>query len=294
MTYDSLKMTRILTLSVLAFWVVMTVLLLRMVYFPDQSRYVEVPARRIMKSFLEGGTTINTLHIYHKDKKLGNASVNARRIPDKEERYRVHLSGSLDKGALESVEGQVSWRLEVDVINMEQWGGARGQVRLIDTGMVLDFEWPKDQRMPTFTLKQKDMVVADDESIRPLVASLMGQGATGGLGLPGGMGATPEADIAALIRMKAMEGMMMLAGQNRHAYLMEFSAMDQWKARAFFTDAGELALVDLPEGYRLVEPVIYGLVPEYNEDDEVPVEPLPGEAPIPAASPQIEVGSKSS
>jgi hypothetical protein len=45
--------------------------------------------------------------------------------------------------------------------------------------------------------------------------------------------------------------------------------MDRWKARAFITEAGEFVLLDLPEGYRLVEPVIHGLVRDYDADDEV-------------------------
>ena len=44
--------------------------------------------------------------------------------------------------------------------------------------------------------------------------------------------------------------------------------MDRWKARAFITEAGEFVLLNLPEGYRLVEPVIHGLIRDYDADDE--------------------------
>lgn len=276
-------MMRIVTLSVLGFWALMTLLLVRMIYFPDHSRYVEVPPRVVLRGFLDGGTTNNTLHIYRKDQKVGHASVTARRVwTNGVNQYRVHFSGVLDKGVLEVEEGQVNWRLEIALDNLDTWSGAKGQIRLGESSTVLDFEWVKNERVPRFTLKQKGMVVADDVSIQPMLSAFMGpQGGVSGA-VPEGLGLPPNADVATMIRVKALEGLMELAGQQRHAYLLEFIAMDHWKAKAFFTDAGELALMDLPEGWRLVEPVIYGLVPEYPEDEDLPVPPMEQPAQAPA------------
>ncbi|WP_265595951.1 hypothetical protein [Verrucomicrobium sp. BvORR106] len=278
-------MMRIITLSVLVFWVAMTGLLVRMVYFPDHSRFVEVPPRLVLKGFLEGGATINTLHVYKKDQKLGHASVSTQRVwTGGVNQYRVHFSGVLDKGAIEMVDAPINWRLQLFLEDLDTWAGAKGQVRLGDTNTVLDFEWSKDERMPRFTLKQKGQVVADDDSIQPMLGAFMGPQAAGaGPVLPEGLGLAPGADVATLFHLKTLQGVMMLAGTERQAFLLELSAMDHWKAKAFFTDAGELALVDLPEGWRLVEPVIYGLVPEYPENEEIPVPPMeqPGAVPTP-------------
>ena len=68
------------------------------------------------------------------------------------------------------------------------------------------------------------------------------------------------------MKVTAREGSMKIAGQRRKGYVIEFSLMDHYHAKAFFTEAGELAIVELPEGYRAVEPVIHGLVPD--EPDE--------------------------
>lgn len=278
-------MIRILSLSVLAFWLVMSVLLVRMVYFPDHSRYEEVAPRLVLRNFLEGGAAINTLHLYHKERKLGHASVNTRRLWNAgRNRHRVHLSGVLDKGAVEALDGQVNWRLEVDLENMERWVAAKGQIRVSGNSSVLDFEWQEGEKMPRFTLKQKGVVVADDTTVQPMVAAMMGQQEAAGLPLPEGVAVPPGAEVMSLIKVRAMEGLMMLAGQKRQAYLLELAAMDQWKARVYFTTAGELALVDLPEGYRMVEPVIYGLVPEYDENEDIPVPPMEPE-PSPDAQP---------
>jgi hypothetical protein len=297
-------MTRLITLSVLAFWVLMTTLLLRLVYFPDHSRYREVPSRLVLKSFLEGGATINTLHVYHKDRKLGHASVSARRLPSAiPDHYRVHLSGVLEKGSLEMIPGQVSWRMDVELENLDTWAGSKGQIRLMDTNMVLDFEWTKGERLPRFTLKEKGVVLADDTSLQPLLAGMLGPNLAGfkmpeGLAMPGGVELPENSDISSFIQAKTQEGRMKIAGQYRQAYLMEFSVMDQWKAKVYFTEAGELALMDLPQGYRFVEPVIYGLVPQYDEDEEIPVppmEPPPAAAPSspPAPAPEISPPVKS-
>jgi hypothetical protein len=282
------NMMRIITLSVLVFWVAMTGLLVRMVYFPDHSRFVEVPPRLVLKGFLEGGATINTLHVYKKDQKLGHASVSTRRVwAGGVNQYRVYFSGVLDKGAIEMVDAPMNWRLELLLEDLDTWAGAKGQIRLGETNTVLDFEWVKSERMPRFTLKQKGQVVADDNSIQPMLGAFMGPQAAGADPvLPEGLGLAPGADVATLFQVKTLQGVMMLAGQERQAFLMELSAMEHWKAKAFFTEAGELALVDLPEGWRLVEPVIYGLVPEYPEDEDIPVPPMEQPATVPGAPPQ--------
>jgi hypothetical protein len=61
---------------------------------------------------------------------------------------------------------------------------------------------------------------------------------------------------------------MSLAGQRRRGYVIDFTIMDQYRAKAFFTEAGELALVEMPDGWRALDQIIYQLVPEIPEPDQ--------------------------
>ncbi len=261
-------MWRTLTILTLAFWITMTVLLLRHTYVPEGAGFAEIPPRTILKNFLELGATLNTLHIYHRDQKLGHASINQRKAsksPSNND-YSIMVSGLLEEGSVKGVQGQIAWRFDIQLKNLDTWLGSTGQIRLPTTGMILDFRWPPDKRIPEFTLKQNGIVTADHNTIQPMLAQMLGDPAmmANQLGVPADAGA----DASKLVKVKAREGRMVLAGQNRRGFVLEFSVMDRWQAKAFFTEVGELALITLPEGYRLVEPIIHGLVPDYPDEEE--------------------------
>lgn len=258
-------MLRVLMIGVLAFWLVMSVLLVRVVYFPDGTGFGKVPPELVLKMFLEQGTTLNTLHVYHKERKLGFASISQRRTGAKDKErsgdFVIFASGGMDKGAFAQVPGEVAWRVDFTVEALSKWKGSKGQVRIPESRMVLDFDWKSGQALPQFSLKQHGLVIADEKVVAPLVTQVLGSpGAQTGLAAQAG-----EED-AGLVKVTAREGTMTFAGQMRRGYVVEFSVMERWKARAFVTEAGELAVVDLPEGYRLVEPIIHGLAPEYDEE----------------------------
>jgi hypothetical protein len=255
-------MWRFLQIFVVAFWLVMTAWLVRSVYFPEDAGFAEVPPKLILKTFLEQGGLINTLHVFHRDRKIGNAAVTPRRSGEGADAdYDLLISGLLDKDAIEDVDGPISWHMELHLLHGDAWGGAVGRVRLLSSNTSLDFNWAKDKSIPAFTLKKNGLVVADDTLVQPLIAQMtMGQEPA----LPGGV--DPEG-VASTFNVKSREGLIKLAGQKRKGYVIEVGFMDRYNLKAFFTEAGELALVELPEGYRLLEPVIYGLIPDQPEEE---------------------------
>jgi hypothetical protein len=85
-----------------------------------------------------------------------------------------------------------------------------------------------------------------------------------------------------VLRIKARQSAMDFAGQKSQGYLLEFTILDQWKARTFIAEAGEFVLMDLPEGYRIIEPVIHGLAKEYDPDKEQVITSEGDVAPVPA------------
>lgn len=240
-------MWRAITCMVFAFWVVMFSLLVRATYYPEESRFAQLPPRSVLRMFIDQANNASTLHLYRDGLKVGHLFLSAHRAVDYLESGDCSLlaSGLMEKGALQDVEGAVSWRLNLQLLGGERWGGASGQLRIQDSGTVFDFNWPHDQHLPAFTLRKAGEVVADDKLLQTMIPEM-----------PPGAGGDD------MVKLKAREGVMQLAGQKRRGYVLEFSVMEQYHIKAFFTEAGELAYAELPGNYRALEPVIHGLIPE--------------------------------
>lgn len=263
-----LGMLRVVVAAVLLFWVVMTTLLLRVTYFPEGSMFEKVPPEVVLRMFLQQPKTSSTWLLFQRDKRLGPVSISQHRVGRRqqtgreEDDYVVRVQGTLERGALETVKGSVVWRVSFLVEGLQVLRSASGQVRMPEEDRVLDFEWTLGDEMPKFTLKQAGVVMMDDKLVEPLVAQMLG-------------GKEQRADgegesLGSMLRLSARQGMITLSNDKRQGYVLEMVALEQWKAKAFFTEVGELALIDLPEGFRVVEQIIYGLAPEYpEEEDEV-------------------------
>lgn len=263
-------LTRVFMVFVLAFWLVMTALLIRYTYYPEGSQFAEVPPRVVLKLFLDQGSKNNTMHIYHFDKKIGHASVDSRslRFVDGQRGqprgHALRISGLLEKGTVKSVPDVINWWLEIRLKNLEEMASLRGHIRMHGSGATLDFVWNAGERAPKVTLSNRGDPSADTQMMQLLLNQALGGSAEGmlasqGIVAPGG---APQAEI------KTREGKMNLGGQRRNGYTLEIGALDRFRLKAFFTEAGELAIVTLPDGYRLIEPVIHGLAPEYGEEEE--------------------------
>jgi len=268
-------MWRTISFLVILFWLVMSVLLVRLTYFPDGTAFGKVPPDMVLRMFMDQGTSLNTLHIYRDQAKIGYASVASRRgepehgRPDKVEANgdrSLMASGVLDKGAISDITpDQVAWRFDLNLGDLTQIKGSTGQIRLMDAGLVLDYQWAAGEKMPRFTLKHHGQLLGDQSSSL-MMGQMLGMPNIDGF-LPEGGKAAPPDDASSLMKVNARQGAMNLSGQKRKGYVLEVSFMERWKVKAFFTEVGELAVVDLPEGYRLVEPVIHGLQPDFEGAD---------------------------
>jgi hypothetical protein len=250
---------------VLAFWLVMTVLLVRYTYFPEGSRFAEVPPRVVMKLFLEQGAKNNAMHVYHYDKKIGHAAFEARKVksieslPGDPVTHVVKINGLLERGMLSAVREPVIWRLEARLKGMEEFEYFKAHIYMQDSGMTAELVWNVGERAPRISLSAKEGPSPEAQILQTLLAQVLGTGS-----LPGGA-ATPSEQSVQLI---ARQGNMNIGGQKRLGFTMEIGATESWKMKAFFTEAGELALVTLPDGYRLMEQTIYNLAPDYGEEEE--------------------------
>jgi hypothetical protein len=251
---------RLLVILVTLFWLVMASLLVRVTYFPEGSPFAQMPPGAVLKLFLERGASGKQLHLYHGERKIGHVTLDLRRMPATQdaEDYMLLLSGMVEAGVLGDIAGSLNWRMTINLHEGRRWAGASGQVRLPEAGALLNFNWREGRPAPEFTLHRRGALQADDRLLQPLLGQLTA-GATAGT--PPSAAAQDE-----LLRVSAREGAVKIAGQNRRGYVVGFSVMNRYRASAFFTEEGDLALIDLPEGYRALEPNIHGLVPDEPEE----------------------------
>lgn len=256
-------MWRAFSLLIIGFWLVMSSLLVRFAWFPEGTQFSEVPARMVLKQFLEQGSevsTAGTLHIYRRDEKIGNATVSCKRARDKDNDFSVRVDGMLDSGVVPQVEGVIRWGFTLKLQDVDRFGEVKGNLRFERTRKIIDFLWQRGAKAPIINLRG-DQSGVNHELVQAMIMQMLGGGMDQSLGV------APDAEVASLIQMKARDTEMDFAGQKSKGYLLEFATMERWKVRAFITQAGELALVDLPEGYRLVEPVIHGLARDFDAED---------------------------
>lgn len=239
-------MWRFITFMIFAFWAVMVTLLVRATYYPEESRFAQLPPRTVLRMFLDQANNSNTLHLYHDGVKVGHVFLSAHHASDHADGddYSLLISGLLEKGAVQEVDGALSWRMSMLLLGAERWGGASGQIRIHDSASVFDFNWAQGQKFPAFTLRKGVEIVADDKLLQLMMPEM-----------------PPDAGGNDMVTVKAREGVMNLAGQKRRGYVLELKFME-YHLKAFFTEAGELAFAELPGGYRALEPVVHGLVPD--------------------------------
>jgi len=256
---------RVVTAVFLLFWAVMTGLLLRNVYFPDHSTLAEVPPRLVFDLFLNQAVThSNTLHVYHHQEKLGHASFHVVKSggegDDALPLYRMTVSGGIDAVAGEGQRVTSGWRLETDLRDGEALEGLRLDLTSTATNHTVMLRWKVGEKLPQLEVRQGNQVVMDTKGALALAGMGEQMGLFSGmLGLSGKEGQEPQ------LRMTAREGLMDLAGRSRRCYVIRITAYDLYEVQAIFTEVGELARVDLPQGFCLREPLIHGLEPDLVE-----------------------------
>jgi hypothetical protein len=266
-TVDSRGMLwRVLTAVLLLFWAVMTGLLMRTVYFPDQSVLAEVPVRMVLDLFLnQAAAHSNTLHLYQNEERLGHASfhvVRTDKVGGDKPLYRMTVSGGLDA---EGGEGKLrraaaGWRMEADLREGEELESLQVDLTAAEAERTVMLRWKKGEELPAMEVRQGNKIVMDTKGALALVGMGEQMGMFGGLlGLAKPGGGSPQ------VVVEAREGVMDLAGRGRRCFVVRMKLFETYDVQALFTEVGELARVDLPHGFSLKEPLIHGLEPDLVE-----------------------------
>lgn len=248
---------RLISAMVVLFWAVMTGLVIRDTYFPDHSRFAEVPVRFVFDLFLsEAAAFNNTLHLYQGREKIGHTTFALRRMDEattgQEPVYAIVTNGSVTvPGASEKTE--FGFRLNGELLGAERWRRFEAQINAPQSETEAMITWKEGDKLPGMEVKKGGQVVMNTAMASAMLDSPAAAGLITQM-LPAG--ALPQ---AASMRLLAREGRLELAAKQRRCYIVTATLMQDYKARLYFTEIGELARVDLPGGYRLLEPMLHGL-----------------------------------
>jgi len=252
---------RLLSAIIVLFWAVMTGLIIRDAYFPDHSRFAEVPVHFVFDLFLDEAAAFNnTLHLYQGQEKMGHATFALRRLEGNEEPiYALAANGSITVPAAKE-KADVGFRVSGELMAAERWRQLAVHITSSETETEADIAWKEGETLPHMEVKKGGQVVMNTAMAKSMLDSPVTSGWITQM-LP--MSTLPQ---ASAMRLHAREGRLDLAGKQRRCYIVTATLMQEYEARLFFTEIGELARVELPGGYRLIEPMMHGLEPGMKTD----------------------------
>jgi hypothetical protein len=150
-------------LAIVSFWLVMTTLLVRMVYFPEESRLAREEPRLVLERFLNSGVE-NSMDVWKGNEVIGNLRIESKKAPaTKKGRpaapYVLHSQGKLKI----LFPGQPTrWLQLLSQLYMDLDGNTPRsfmQLNLDNPGLSFSVNNPVAPEPPTFLLKQGDSVL---------------------------------------------------------------------------------------------------------------------------------------
>lgn len=250
---------RVVAAIVVLFWAVMTGLLIRDIYFPDESRFAAVPPRYVFDLFLkQAEVSASTLHLYHRGEKIGHANLTIGAGGTKElKRYNWLARGVIERLQEKSARVNATWEVSGEMDEVGNWHQMELTAAMPKQEAQMTLSWKDGEKLPKVNMTQQGKTVLDSQSLAVLMA--MGAGASGEWMKSFGALAS-EAPEAGAFQFTAREGSLELAGRERRCYLVTAPLPGGQVLRLVFAETGELARIDLPQEYRLIEPMIHGMI----------------------------------
>jgi hypothetical protein len=260
---------RLISAAILLFWAVMTGLIIRNSYFPDSSRFASVAPKLVFDLFLnEAAAFNNTLHLYHELEKTGHANFTIRRLsPDANGQpiYALGSHGAFDTPGEGPDKPNNQFRINAELDDAERWRSFDIEVINHGNNTTARVRWKRGDAFPDIEIKRGNQIIMNSQMAQAFMA-LQG----GGVGAAGGgdwlsqFSQSGASDMVGAMQLHAREGIMDLAGKQRHCYIISAGLPGVYEAKIYFTEVGELARIELPQDYRLLEPMMHGLEPELN------------------------------
>lgn len=253
------------------FWAVMTGLLVRDVYFPAESRFTEVPARFVFDLFLKQATVnADTLHLYHRQEKIGHATINitSKSLPDGETRYQWVARGIVERLQGGGTRVNATWEVSGEMDEAGQWHQMEIIAAMPEQNASVKLRWKDGERFPKVTITQDGRAVVDTDQAGLLMAlGLTAAGGDSGSWMKALGQLAGQSDEMQKMQVTAREGTVDIAGRERRCYLVTVPFPGSPDIRLIFSETGEIARIELPQDYRLIEPMIHGMIPPLPDAD---------------------------
>ena len=250
---------RLATGLIVLFWAVMTALLVRNTYFPEESEQGPVPVRLILQRYAATPTLSNTFQLQHAGSTCGNVSMSVIEWKDpasaQHRGFTWQVGGHIELDPQSSPPARVTWNFSGDYTDDEHWErmtlGARSSV----TDTFVSVQWKQGLELPMIEVRKGDKLIMDTKAAMeqakssPMATGLGGLSGLGGLGsfMPGFLGGNKTVSLDSLVRLNARNASVRLGGRIRKAFVLNISLMGLYPSRAWFTEAGEVIRVDLPQ-----------------------------------------------
>lgn len=249
--------------GVVLFWAVMTGLLIRDSYFPDESRFAEIPPRFVFDLFLkQAEVNADTLHLYHRQEKIGHANIAITASgQDDARRYDWLARGLIERLQDHAPRTDVTWEV-AGAMNAEgDWQHLEILAAIPAQKASVKVRWLENETFPNVTVTQNGKTVLDSQNKGLLMAlGMAGMGASGDWTESLGMLLGTQQEVSTFA-VTAREGSIELAGRTRKCYFVLIPLPGSQQIRMIFGETGELARIELPQDYVLLEPMINGMLP---------------------------------
>ena len=248
---------------IVLFWAVMTVLLVRHTYFPDDGVLSEMPVNQVLQRVVQNRQPMrNTLQLLQNNRRIGHADLSISEWRSAQEPkpqgWAWQAGGMVDGEATGTPNAHVSWRFEGNLATDQTWDQIKLAVRATATDTNLFVSWKRGEESPTIEVRRGGKLIMDTKAA--LEQAKKEQGIAGGLTsfLPSFMG-SQKLSLERSIHIAAHESRLTLANKPRQGYTLTLSLLSLYQAKAHYTEAGELARIDLPRGLVLIDPLLEGL-----------------------------------
>lgn len=254
---------KFVTALIVLFWAAMTVLLVRQTYYPEGSAFTSISVNALLdRAAQQRYLTRNTLTLTRHGVKYGHADISIGERMDPQTAahtgFTWQAGGLIEGKAWGVADGSAVWRFDAEVNDRQLWERISLAIRVADTDTNLLVGWKVGDEMPKIELKRSGEVIMNTEQALAQAKSQQGTGTAGLMGmLPGFLG-KQKVSLENLIQMQAHRGTMQLAGEDRKSMLLTLSLLGFYQAKFYYTEAGELARIELPQGWLLLDPMLLG------------------------------------
>lgn len=265
--FVSAIMIRWISPLIIAFWLVMTVLLVRTVWFPEQSGLTEVHPNLVLQQFVAQKSVATELHLFDRRKqRIGTVHIATRDhgVEDNgQPRFDLLVTGRIEEpDSTGDTPPTVTWTASSEVVDGEQLSRLRFNLRIPASDVEVIMERSDDEPL-MYQMTQRGRVMLSSDggtggggALGPLAGMLSGMG----LGLDGltrdaGSGASGLQDA---LEVEARQAMIEYGGRARPGYRLTAKLLKRHGAVIEFSMAGELLRVTTDDGYLLVNPIYFG------------------------------------